>query len=232
MSDLLRLKLKINGTKPSDIPMGELAGYLVDLSALYGMSKNVRFESVKEGSVEINAYTTDSQSLDVIRANILENLEGSKLAKRLNKDNYSAEIYYENELINSINPNLEDKPILLTKKNARIQGELFHIAAKNQNSASVRLKGSAGETLLCSATKADAARLGRYIFKKIRVTGTAQYEKRDGVWKLKSMKIENFSEIQDVSLSQGLKVLSEDPANKWDEIDNQDEVILKYRSFS
>lgn len=232
MNDLLSLKLVINGTRPSEIPMDQLAGYLVDLSALYGSSKNVRFQSIEEGSVEINAYALDPLSLDVIRANILENLEGSKLAKRLTKDNYSAEIYSRDELIHSIKPNAEEKPILLTKRNAKIQGELFHIAEKNQTSASVRLKGAAGETLLCIATKADAARLGRYIFKKIRVTGTAQYEKRDGIWKLKNLKIENFSELQDISLSDGLKKLSDDPSNKWDAIENQNEVILKYRSFS
>ncbi|WP_243077717.1 hypothetical protein [Pantoea sp. MQR6] len=232
MSELLSLKLVINGISPAEIPMNKLAGYLADLAALYGEEKDVRFESVTEGCVEINTYTTNAVAHNVICANIIENLEVSKLAKRISKDNFSAEIYSNNNLLSSVRAAADEKPILITKKNTKIQGELYHIVEKNRDSVSVRLRGNGGEILICTATKPDAVRLAKYLFKKIRVCGDSQHEKRDGAWKLKNLKIEKFVELQDTKLSEGLDRLSSDPANKWDEIENQGELILKDRSFS
>ncbi|AYW88973.1 TPA: hypothetical protein ACLFOO_004248 [Yersinia enterocolitica] len=232
MSELLSLKLVINGTSPSEIPMNKLAGYLADLAALYGEEKDVRFESVTDGCVEIHTYTTNAVAHNVICANILENLEASKLARRISKDNFSAEIYSNNNLLSSIRSVTDEKPILITKKNSKIQGELYHIVEKANDSVSVRLRGNGGEILICTATKPDAVRLAKYLFKKIRVYGESQHEKKDGVWKLKNLKIEKFVELQDTKISEGLDRLSSDPANKWDEIENQGELILKYRSFS
>jgi len=232
MSELLSLKLVINGTSPSEIPMNKLAGYLVDLATLYGEEKDVRFKAVTDGCVEIHTYTTNATSHNVICANILENLDASKLAKRISKDNFSAEIYSNNKLLSSIRAISDDKPILVTKRNTKIQGELYHIVEKSHDLVSVRLRGNGGEILICTATKPDAVRLAKYLFKKIRVYGDSQHEKKDGVWKLKNLKIEKFVELQDTNLSEGLDRLSSDPANKWDEIEDQGGLILKYRSFS
>ena len=232
MSELLNLKIVINGTSPSEIPMNKLAGYLADLAILYGEEKEVRFKSVNDGCIEIHAYSTNASSHNIICANIIENTENSKFAKRISKDNYSAEIYSNNELLHTIRPATEAKPIVITKKNTKIQGELYHIVEKGKDSVSVRLRGNGDEILICTATKPDAVRLAKYLFKKIRVYGESQHEKKDGVWKLKNLKIEKFVELQDIAISDGLEKLSSDPANRWDEIDDQEELILKYRSFS
>lgn len=232
MSELLNLKIVINGTSPSEIPMNKLADYLADLAALYGEQKDVRFRSVNDGCIEIHTYTTNLTSHNIICANVIENTENSKFAKRISRDNYSAEIYSNNELISSVKPAAEEKPIVITKRNTKIQGELYHIVEKGKDYASVRLRGNGGEILLCTATKPDAVRLAKFLFKKIRVHGESQYEKKDGVWKLKNLKIEKFVELQDVKLSEGLNRLSSDPANRWDEMADQEELILKYRSFS
>lgn len=232
MGEKNSLKIVINGTKPSEIPMKKLAGYLADLAILYGEEKEVRFESINEGCIEIHSYATNVDSHNIIIANIIENTENSKFAKSISRDNYSAEIYSNNELISKVAPVSEDKPIIISKKNTKVQGELFHIAGKSNDFASVRLKGNDGEILLCTATKPDAIRLAGLLFKKIRVQGESQYEKKDGVWKLKNLKIEKFIELDDVRLSDGLGRLSADPANKWDEIENPEELILTYRSLS
>jgi len=232
MSDLLSLKLVINGTNPSDIPMNKLAGYLSDLAALYEEENEVRFDRIAEGCVEIHTYTKTPASYAVICANVIENLEGSKLARRLSKDNFSAEIYSGKRLLNSISTSTEIKPVTITKKNSHVQGELYHIVERSKDHVSVRLRGSGGEILICTATKPDAVRLANYLFKKIRVYGQSVHEKKDGAWKLKNLRIDKFEELTEKSLSEGLKMLSSDSSNKWDEIENQEELILKYRSFS
>ncbi len=236
MSKNNRLTLKLHDITPNQLPMARLVEYLSVLSGLYGYVENVHFESIEEGSTLLNSYTSNSSvHYDVIKRTKEQISNNSplhqKLVKLITTDRTIAEIISsEGIVIGTIRPELTSE-IITIRKRSSVQGRLYKIGGKDEI-IPVKLEGANKETLNCEATSNLAVKLSHYLFKYIRVTGNSEWIKKDGIWKLKKLTIEDFIELQDINLGQALQKISKDAGNNWDEIDDAYEVLEKLRSIN
>ncbi|MBT0442276.1 hypothetical protein [Morganella morganii] len=235
MSKIHKIKLKLGGTRPDELPQAKLVQYLAALTKMCGES-DVHFSSVEEGSAELISYTKCQSTYGSVIANInasiaSESKDYRDIAKYLARDNYTAQILSEdNIVIGSITPHIEPKPIAITKK-TKVQGQLYNIGGRDET-IPVKLLGANNEILNCEANQQTATQLAKYLFKKIRVHGVGDWENINGIWKLKKLKIEKFELLKDISIKQALSILKEDENNKWDEMEDREDILHKVRSIN
>ena len=235
MSKIHKIKLKLGGTKPDELPQAKLVQYLAALTKMCGES-DVHFSSVEEGSAELISYTKNTDTYTSVIANINSSITNASkeyrdIAKYLTRDNYTAQILSEdNVVIGTIIPHVEPKPIAITKK-TKVQGQLYNIGGRDET-IPVKLLGSNNEILNCEANQQTASQLAKYLFKIIRVHGIGDWENINSQWKLKKLKIEKFEILKDISIKQALSILKEDENNKWNEMKDRDDILQKVRSIN
>ncbi|MEZ0582475.1 hypothetical protein ACA373_05680 [Erwinia sp. STN24] len=231
-----RLTLKLDGTSPDQLPMARLSKYLSALSDLYGSVDAVHFKEVSEGSACLNTWVdSDTAYNQVVERSLLQAKNNGKhyqkLVSLLAQDGYRGSIINSDELTIVNFPVADEAPLFSVKKRAKVQGRLYNVGGKDE-SAPVKLEGANGETYNCEATPAMAAKLGSVLFKQIRVEGDSEWEKKDGIWKLKKLKISSFDVLDKSSLRSALASLNEATGNAWKEEDNPHVVLKALREFN
>ncbi|MGJ0630323.1 hypothetical protein [Xenorhabdus bovienii] len=236
MSKKQKIILKLGGTSPDNLSLARLAQYLSALSSLYGSSDEIHFDSVTEGSAELNSYVSNESAYNSIKARINEQIVNNSksykdLINLITKDNLTAEIYSDDRtVLGVIQPLTESKPLIIKKK-AKVQGQLYSVGGRD-DTIPVRLLGANNEVLNCEANQHTASQLGKYLFKKIRVHGMSEWENKNGEWKLKKLKIEKFEILKDIPLGKALRTLADDEGNNWKNIEDRDDILQKIRSIN
>ena len=77
-----------------------------------------------------------------------------------------------------------------------------------------------------------AAKLGSHLFQQIRVEGDSEWEKKNGIWKLKKLKISSFEQLERNSFKDALTTLREAPGNSWKEDDDLHVVLKALRALN
>ncbi|GAB2932177.1 hypothetical protein [Hafnia psychrotolerans] len=231
-----RLTLKLGGTSPDDLSMSRLGKYLSALSDLYGSVDAVHFKDVSEGSACLNTWVDNVASYNaVIQRSISQaNASGSsylKLVTLLAQDGFEAKIINQDKVTILEFPSIkEDLPFIVRKK-GKVQGKLYNVGGKD-DSAPVKLEGANGETFHCEATPAMAAQLGAHLFKQVRVSGSSEWLKKDGKWKLKKLIIESYEVLEKSNLKTAFKALHDASGNQWKEEDDTQAILQALRALN
>ncbi|UYA62434.1 hypothetical protein NAL19_4424 [Pectobacterium sp. F1-1] len=230
------LTLKLDGTSPDKLPMARLGKYLSALSELYGSTDAVHFKDVSEGSACLNSWVdNDSAYNDVLQRSISQaSNSGSsylKLVTLLEQDKLEGRIINDDDVTIVDFPRIKQDSPFLVRKKAKIQGRLYNVGGKDE-SVPVKLEGANGETFNCEASPSMAVKLGTLLFQQIRVEGDGEWEKKDGIWKLKKLKISSYEELQKSSLKTALSSIHNAPGNQWKEQDDLHVVLKALRALN
>lgn len=230
------LTLKLEGTSPDKLTMERLSKYLSALSELYGSTESVHFKSVSEGSACLNTWVDNPVSYaDVVNRSMSQASSNGrhyqKLVSLLSQDSFEGKIINDDNLTIVNFPLIKDESFLIIRKKAKVQGRLYNVGGKD-DSAPVKLEGVNGETYNCEATPAVAAKLGSLLFQQIRVEGDSEWERKNGVWKLKKLKISSFEKLDKQSLKDALSSLRDAPGNNWKEEDDLHVVLRALRALN
>ncbi|OQP32392.1 hypothetical protein [Pantoea latae] len=227
------LTLKLDGTSPSKLPMAKLVKYMAALTDFYGSVEAVHFDSVSEGSADLNAWVDNDISYNAVitKATLAAQNNGSsyqRLTNLLEQDGFVGKLLDRNDTVIISFPTIKkDMPLYVTKV-AEIQGRLYSVGGKD-DSIPVRIEGPNGETFKCEATPELASSLGSHLFKNIRVKGESNWEKREGKWELKKMKIASFTLLKKTSLRDAISSIKQAPGDQWSEEEDADSLLKTMR---
>ncbi len=227
---------------PETIPMARLAEYLAEYAKILGEVDHVHLKSVTKGSVHMSAVIEEPyipkvnerlQSFgnaavfdDIMRAY-------KRVDEMLAKDNATGRIVDSKgrELV-TFQGRLNPTPMVFGpfEQNGSIEGELVRIGGKDDT---IHLTLRDGEQIYsgCTTTKELARQLGIYLLGPIiRANGIGKWMRTaDGLWEMKSFKINSFEVLDDTPLSEVVNRLREVPGNHWHEVDNPVEELLTNR---
>ncbi|EAA4082176.1 hypothetical protein DO628_09525 [Salmonella enterica subsp. salamae] len=228
--------LKLDGTKPSLLPMARLVKYMAALTELYGSADAVHFDSVSEGSADLNAWVdNDICYAAVIAKATLAAQENSnpyqRLTSLLEQDGFSGKLLDRNKnTVITFPYEKKDVPLYVTKI-AEVQGRLYSVGGKD-SSIPVRIEGANGETFKCEANPDIASSLGAHLFKHVRVKGESFWEKRDGKWELKKLKISSFTLLKKTSLKDAISSIKQSPGDQWSDEEDADSILRALRAIN
>lgn len=206
------LTLKLGSLSRDTLSMSRLAVYLRSLASLYGDAEHVHFDSVTDGSAELNANVDDEAYEDVLRR--LESAprsEGTteanayhRLSLLMAADETEGEVLAANrKVIDFPRPEPESSPMHITKYGA-VQGRLYNLGGKDDTNP-VKIEGANGETLLCDADPDTAKQLSPMLFEHVRVHGKGTWiRQRDRGWSLKKLHIYSFEQLREESLCEAV----------------------------
>lgn len=213
---MTKLTLKLDGTAPQQLPMRRLAGYLGPLSELYGQHDHVTFDSVTDGSADLNALVAEDAYPKVV-SRIEQATRGDNestdpgvkayntLARLMHEDDVSGSIHAgECKVIDF--PVIEDEPTPLSyEKHGSVQGRLYALGGKDET-IPVRLEGANGETLQCETNPAMAINLRPYLFEYVRVHGWGEWKRSPGGhWSLRKLVIDSFQPLDNVDVKEAVR---------------------------
>lgn len=211
-----RLTLKLDGTTPQQLSMRRLVDYLGPLSELYGQQERVTFDSVTDGSANLNVAVAEDVYPRVVarieqamRAGNMSSDSGAKayyrLARLMQEDAVSGSIHADDCKVIEF-PKVEvDPPLLSYEKPGSVQGRMYALGGKD-TTIPVRLEGANGETLHCEATPEMAVQLRPCLFEHVRVHGQGEWERQtNGHWRLKKLVIESFKALDNVDIKEAVR---------------------------
>jgi hypothetical protein len=212
-SDLL-VSFKIDAFTPETMPIDRLAKYIAKFAELLGNENNVHFLRVGRGSCVLEA-TVDSTALPKLRerANKINDGSAPKLALRarhelnelLAEDNAVGEVILSSAKVIQFPgrrglPKEEVGPIA---RPSSIDGNIWSIGGKDET-INVQLRNQ-DQDFRCVVSVGLARRLAPYLFgKKVRLTGVGQWYRTDGTWKMKSLTVSDFNELDDSTFEETL----------------------------
>ncbi len=218
------------------LPMGKLVKYMSVLTELYGSVENVHFDSVSEGSAELNAWVDNEASYNAVIERSILNAQSNgtqyqRLVNLLEEDGFSGKLLDGNKSVLIHFHTSKKEPPLFVSKIANVQGRLYSVGGKD-NSIPVRIEGANGETYRCEATPEIAAYLGGQLFQQVRVTGESLWERKDNRWKLKKLKISSYEVIKKTKLKDAIKSLSKASGNQWSDEDDCNSILNALRAMN
>lgn len=206
------LTLKLSSLSQDTLSMRRLAVYLRELSSLYGDAEHVHFDSVTDGSAELNA-DVDAEAYE----SVLRRLESAplsadttvarayrRLAKFMAADDTEGEVLAASrKVIDFPRPEPEAPPMRITKHGA-VQGRLYNLGGKDDTNP-VRIEGANGETFFCDANPETARELRPVLFEHVRVHGNGTWvRQRDRSWSLEKLHIDSFEQLREESLCEAV----------------------------
>ncbi|MBE3288349.1 MULTISPECIES: hypothetical protein [Enterobacter] len=230
------ITLKLGGTHPDSLPAGKLAKYLSIITDMYGQVDHVHLESVSEGSADVNVWVDNEAAYnDVISRSVSQAKSNGKhyqrLISQLDEDGFTGSIFDRNSsLIIKIPTSKKEEPFNLNK-NSEVQGRLYSVGGKD-DSIPVKLEGANGETYHCEATPDLALKLGMLLFRTLRVKGEGHWERKDGKWKLKKLKISSFEELKKIKLKDARSQIVQTTGNQWSEEDDPASILAALRKLN
>ncbi|MFB1630193.1 MULTISPECIES: hypothetical protein [unclassified Pseudomonas] len=232
------LTLYLDDLTPGQLSMKRLAEYLRELSTLYGHESEVHFDSVKEGSAQLQSLI-EEQAYNGILQQVREVSGGLGSKRVLNSYEKLSELMAHDKTRGSLRSGgakifqfpvaKNEPPPLRVVKPSSVQGKLYSVGGKD-DTVPVRIEGGNGETLMCEAGIDIAERLAQILFKTVRVHGDGEWEKRaDGCWKLIKLKVTSFEKLEDIGFKEAIARLKAAGGVNWNDIPNAHSEILDTR---
>lgn len=249
MEEDLTLRLVGNGIDPSKIKVGELGAILYHyeraLKGIISSNSNgtidekkyyLTLEEVKRESAgyRVQAFSPNKDfnpaliKLDSIVANRNPHNVNEKTLDSLNKiggwlrtHNCDAEFYSNGSLVTTIKKNfsIREEDYLLTEYST-LHGEIIDVG-KLEPRIEIRLVS--GESLFFDIKYNDAIELGKFLYKRISLTGKALIHPSS--FRVHSFELEDWVIISDIPYSEKFSKLRGIVGREWDEIENPIEYL-------
>ena len=226
------LRFKINAYSPTTMPMARLARYLDNLATVLGETNSVHLVSIEEGST-VPVLKIDWEAYPKLRhrANEVRNREGSAhvlKARRAIEDDLAADNAESAELVDEEGARIlrfagatrvEEPEYGPFSQPGTLDGVPIVVGGEN-DPVPVRLETP--ECIHnCLASRDLAKRIGMHLFTTpLRVTGVGRwFRDREGVWKMKSFRIHDYTELRSESIADATRRLQSIDAG-WKERDD------------
>lgn len=220
-------KLKIDAYTPETIPMARLAGYLLELSSLFGEKDSVHFNGLDSGSTQIvsrvqyeaapkvrdrvSIASTDDEDQVIAKAY-------SNLNEMLREDNADATLSRNgsNVLIFPGRRSVRHPKMGPFTQDAVKDGVLIRIGGKDK-SAHATIEESDGTPWRFEITRTLAKQLAPYLFgKPVRLIGQGRfYRDETGQWKYNSLRAAQFKVLDDAPLAEVVERIRRLTADTW-----------------
>jgi hypothetical protein len=239
------LLFRIRGYTPDTLPLARLADYLKELATLYGSRDSTHFDKLLKGSVVVQAWVPGTESQRVIaRVSSVKRSDAPEDAKKaydridtmLRENQASATIRTKRGADILAFPGVRvpiPQPLVVSDL-SEVEGQVVRVGGVDK-SIPVHLQGGDGVLYPCQVKDRDVARrFAQMLYgAPIRVRGMGQWERApDGVWKLTSMVIEGWDELEDVPLAETFQRMAAIQGNGWKQVADPDAEVRKMRGGS
>lgn len=232
-------RLKIDAFTPGTMPMARLAEYMAQLAEILGHNASVHFERLEPGSTVL-VHRIEREAIPKVRQRAESVRRGDaprnalvaykKINGMLRDDNGSA-VLLENKKRAAVLrfPGREEKQETYpaVKQLGSIEGQVVRVGGIDET-IPVLLE-SEGEQIAGIYTNRQIARqLGQRLFDSARLHGQGTWTRdADGVWSLKSFRIDTFEWLEDQALGATLEQLRAVPSD-WDSEGLQDLEAIRH----
>jgi len=219
--------LKIEAYTPETMPMERLAKYLAELAVMLGERTAVHFVRLEPGSTSV-VHRIEPEAVPKVRMRTAAVRRGigprdsvrayRKINSMLREDNGSAVWQEAKTAANTlVFPGTDDAQEVVKGISQRgsVDGEVIRVGGL-QNIVPILLRCEGEEMPGCWAKKSIAKALAHKLFEPVRLFGTGRWNRSDeGKWKLDVFRVESFTPLRDVSLSEALTEIRAIEGN-WD----------------
>lgn len=221
------LTFRIDSLSPDSLPMGRLADYLKELSALYGSYEHVHFERIAKGSVQLLARIDEPAAqkvraqLSLVRSNACTT-ETSKayeaLDRLLRSDNAMASIYEEggNNILEFPGRTKPTSAPLTIIQTTTVDGVVIKIGGRDET-IPVLLKAQEGDTIRCQVKGYTLAKelAKHYLEAPIRVHGLGRWTRDEAGWTMEQLSIQSWEPLDVRPAREVLSNLKKIEGNEW-----------------
>ncbi|MBC8638249.1 hypothetical protein IAG25_15615 [Caballeronia sp. EK] len=251
MDDQDEYLFRIGAFTPGTIPMERLAKYMTSLARLFGNDANVHLDHIEEGST-MPVLKVDVEAASKVSARIADLSRGEaandarigfdELNALLRDDNATGELRqrFLGQEMGAVVLRFpgKDLPRPLTfgpfTEPATFDGELVRVGGRDK-SAHATIIDPDGRSWHGEISRQLAQDLAPYLYKGpiLRVNGDARWERReDGAWHVTSLKINEFSVLDDETLLEVTDRLRKLESSGWSKHDDIDGYITALRGES
>ncbi|MDR5757918.1 hypothetical protein [Caballeronia sp. LZ035] len=251
MDDQDEYLFRIGAFTPGTIPMERLAKYMTSLAKLFGNAASVHLDHIEEGST-MPVLKVDVEAVSRVSARIADLSRGEaandarigydELNVLLRDDNATGELRQrflgqESSAVVLRFPG-KDLPPPLTfgpfTESATFDGELVRVGGRDK-SAHATIIDPDGRSWHGEISRQLAQDLAPFLYRGpiLRVNGDARWERReDGAWYVTSLKINEFSVLDDETLLEVTDRLRKLESSGWSKHDDMDGYITALRGES
>lgn len=227
---------------PATLPMERLAGYMAALAQLLGENAHVHFHAVEPGSVKLKARVDEPAQIRVReRVRSVRDGGGPRDARKafetldemLRKDNARGALTEgDGEIVLPFPGRTRPEPLVFGpfRQDCTLDGQIFRIGGKGETKQ-VHIRDGAVEFTDLVASEAIAIQLRHHLFgATLRFHGEGTWFRHgNGVWELRSFKINSFEELEDQPLSEIVANLRKVKGSEWRDVPDPVHELLEDR---
>lgn len=226
--------LRIRGSDPASLPLGKVAEYLREFSALLGDLPSVRFAGLVKGSAVLRSYVPP-QDEQVVQVRLLEAKslpdspsadQANKVARLLGRDGFRAELIdrKNNKVLDFFMPEAANRAIgeVIVSDSGTLDGVVVGIQGAD-DTVHVRLRDSDGvESKVIFRDLTQARELAhRFRGSPVRVHVHGTWKRSvEGVWTTNNVYADRFEDLDETSALDVFEKLRAIPGNGWSDADD------------
>jgi hypothetical protein len=198
------------------MPMARLAEYMAELARVLGEPSAVHFERLDTGST-ILVHKVEREAVPKVTARVVAIRRGdapsdaeraAKALNRLLRDDDAVGVLQEKTdgavIIRFPGREIQEERFPSVKEVGTIDGVLTRLEGSDQT-IHIGLEVAGRQVSGCYTDRETAKRLARHFFEPIRLFGRGSWSRDgDGVWTLRSFRIENFEPLSNSPLSEAI----------------------------
>ncbi|MDR3736392.1 MAG: hypothetical protein P4L10_12755 [Acidobacteriaceae bacterium] len=240
MADGTEYRLKINGFTPTTITMERLAEYMAAFSKLLGYPDGVHFVKMENASAGLLTRVRDTDEPKVAKRLQLVKMGGGPIDARnaqqkiddmLFDDGTDGIVLRQHSNLIVFPGKARPMPIVFNPviQEDVIEGVLISLGGKDET---VPVHLADGDRVYkCNTTRAIARQMGPHIFGPVlRAYGEASWRREaNGEWKLNTMNIVNFAQLNSDPAEDVIRRLRAIPGNEWDKVEDPYALLTELR---
>jgi hypothetical protein len=210
MSDLERFEFVVPGYTPDTMPLDRLIAYLNELIVILGQPSDLHLVDIKQSSTKpVLAMRHDVAVRARHRASEVRQGGGSQRRKQayanirrmVSEDGGKTAVLKAREGKLLEFPSVDigtDQIVHAVRQQTSVEGELIRIGGRREE-AQLLIQELSGNVIAgCTAPRALATELGRFLYKPIRVNGVASWHRSgEGVWEITRLQVQSFDPLEE-----------------------------------
>jgi hypothetical protein len=212
-------RFKIDAYSPATIPMARLAEYMAQLAILIGETPSVHFLRLETGSTVL-VHQIEKEAIPKVQDRAIAVRRGDaprdahiayKTMNRMLRDDNATAVLTERKrgpvLLAFPGKDLAEIALPTITQHGSIEGLIMRVGGTDET-IPVLLESEGNQIAGCYTNRAIAKELAKHLFDPARLHGQGRWTRdADGVWGLKSFRIESYELLKSDSLSEVLTEL-------------------------
>ncbi len=240
MPSYKKIKFFIDGYTPDTLPIGRLAEYLKQFSALVGTDADVHFEKVGKGSAALISKARE-EIVPEVRGRIVGARQGTAAPEAVRADAAIRNLLYQDKTTGRIKegrakildfPKPDMPQYGPVAEEGSLEGVIIRIGGRDET---IHIHIEDGEKYYkCVTTRAKAKELRNFLFDvPVRVFGRGKWTRTyTGTWELSEFRITDHEPLNSDEIQQVLDRMRQVHGSGWDKINDPLGELNKIRKGS